>query len=78
MPEETGRRRPFAVIYCPICSKDLDEDFGAEFAVNYPGLVCRECEGRSLNKLGNPAEVSGWDDDGDNPVFIDGEKCWRR
>ena len=78
MPEYRGERRPVTAIYCPICSIGLDEDYGVEFAVNYSGLVCRECDNRSLNESGNAAEVFGWDDDRDNPVSIDGAKFWRR
>ena len=64
---------------CPLCSRDLLEDFhGAEFITDYPGLVCRECDARAVNSNGATAKMFGVDDDGDNPVFIGSRKCWRR
>ena len=64
---------------CPICSRDLLLDFqSAGFIVGYPGLVCRTCDERAVNFKGAAPEMFGFDDDGDNPVFIDSRKCWRR
>ena len=66
-------------IPCPICSRDLFESFDtAEFINSYPGLVCRTCDDRAVNSAGSTPEMFGFDDDGDNPVFINSRKCWRR
>ncbi len=60
---------------CSICRTGLD---GPDFARNYPNLVCRGCDDRALNKHGRKPCHDATADDGDNPVFIDGIKCWRR
>ena len=60
---------------CAICNGDLDNP---DFARNYPGLVCRKCDARAVNADGAPPRHESMYDDGDNPVFIDGIKCWRR
>lgn len=81
MAEDRGDRPSPAVIYCPICGKTLAEDFDIELAADYPGLVCKPCDGRSLNVEGQPARSEGtgaYGEDGDNPVFIDSQRCWRR
>ena len=64
-------------IPCPLCSRDLLENFhSAEFINDYPGLVCRTCDRKAVNSEGTSPE--DFDDGGDNPVFIDSRKCWRR
>ena len=60
---------------CAICSEELENP---KFASNYPGFVCRECDSRAVNATGQTPHHESWYDDGDNPVFIDGVKCWRR
>ena len=60
---------------CAICGQDLPNP---EFARNYPNFVCRECDARAVNEHGEPPEFYSQHDSGDNPVFIDGKKCWRR
>ena len=60
---------------CSICNQVLPNP---EFARNYPNFVCRECDSRAINDRGELAEFFSQYDDGDNPVFIDGKKCWRR
>jgi hypothetical protein len=49
-----------------------------EFARNYPGLICRSCDDKALNKWDRPARHNSFADDGDNPIFIENVKCWRR
>ena len=71
---------------CSICQSPLDYD--KDSAHSYPGLVCRICDERAVNKENIKAKHIGYidsknnvflgPDDGDNPVFIDGIKCWRR
>ena len=64
---------------CPICSRDLLLDFpDATAAVTYQGLVCRECDDRAVNSEGTTPKEYPFDYGGDNPVFINSQKCWRR
>lgn len=60
---------------CSICGKDLPDPM---FSKNYPNFVCRECGERAVNSQGNSPEHISQADHGENPVFIDGKKCWRR
>ena len=81
MTEEASALPRGTAILCPICGEDLADDFDVDFAAGYPGLVCRLCDGRSLNVEGQPARSEGtgaYGEDGDNPVFVDAVKCWRR
>jgi hypothetical protein len=76
--------------YCSVCGAELPDP---GFALNYPNFVCDECNSRAVNADGeNPWH--GWPpgeqpeteqgvipmapDRGENPVYIDGIKCWRR
>ena len=61
---------------CAICTGSLSEL--SEMVETYPGLVCRGCDERAVNTSGERAEFVSEHDDGDNPVFISGQKCWRR
>ena len=63
---------------CPICGNDMLDSYDAEFIRNYPGLVCRDCDNRAKNKDDNSPFHSSFGDYGDNPVFINSKKCWRR
>ena len=63
---------------CSICDDVLSKSFGAEFASNYPNLVCRECDRQALTQDGRKPNHNIHGDFGDNPVFIHGIKCWRR
>ena len=58
---------------CSICGRALDS-----FLASYPDAVCRQCDSRAFNDEGEPAQHEIFGDAGDNPVFIDGIKCWRR
>ena len=62
-------------VECSICGEPLDNP---GFARRYPGMVCRRCDERAVNAEGAPAHHESQGDGGDNPVFIDGIKCWRR
>lgn len=62
-------------VNCAICNQALPDP---DFARNYPNLVCRACDARALNAAGEPASFESMHDYDDNPVFIDGNKCWRR
>lgn len=73
---------------CPICREG---PLGLEG--EFPIYVCEDCDKRAVNKDGDtpwtgypPEKQAEIDessiveppDDGENPVFIDGHKCWRR
>ena len=59
---------------CSICKQELADPV---FARNYPNFVCRTCDARAVNVNGDKPNHISWADDGDNPVFIDGIRCWR-
>lgn len=71
---------------CPICGTDIGES-------SYPNQVCDDCDERAVNEGGETAKygfeyldlepdsgggIQMEPETGTNPVFIDGEKCWRR
>ena len=62
--------------HCPICGR---RHYRGVEAI-YPGLICKECDGRSLGRTGRPAHLCflAMDTYGENPVYVDGRKCWRR
>ena len=62
-------------VKCSICGSQFNN---SAFAIRYPNLVCRKCDKRAVNEEGVVPRHNNMTDDGDNPVFIDGIKCWRR
>lgn len=60
---------------CSICDATLPDP---KFARNYPNFVCRECDARAVNSQHQKPWTDCNHDDGENPIFIDGLKCWRR
>lgn len=74
---------------CTICGSDD----GGGLSDTYMNLVCDDCDRRAVNADGEepwhgwpPGAEPGSEDEtirmppdrGENPVFIDGQKCWRR
>jgi hypothetical protein len=59
---------------CPICEKEppfIDTS-------PYPYEICSDCDSRAVNEYGEEPHHATVGDGGDNPVYVDGEKCWRR
>jgi ADP-ribosylglycohydrolase len=59
---------------CSICDGNVDQ----MAAALYPNYVCQPCGERALNAKGEPATMDSASDRGDNPVFVNGIKCFRR
>lgn len=58
-------------IECPVCGNpDMESP--------YPNTVCHNCVRQAVNANGRPPHHDSWNDEGDNPLFINGIKCWVR
>ena len=64
---------PISSLDCSICGANIEPFLG-----DYPSPVCRDCQDRSVNSNHKLPYYDSMAEDGDNPVFIDGIKCWRR
>jgi len=57
---------------CLICGVMLPEGLG-----DYRRAICERCDERSLSSADETPLTASAEDAGNNPVFVDGQKCWR-
>ena len=61
--------------YCPMCNKQ--SEYSHEESYNHL-LICSDCDKKSVNQNGLKPIYDSDSDSGDNPIYIDDIKCWRR
>ncbi len=92
-PEPVSYPAGLAQTECAVCGEPF-EQYDPLFAAGYANLVCESCDGRAVGAEGTrpehggdrnqvagddgPVHISTGVDTGDNPVSVDGVRCWRR
>jgi len=61
--------------HCPICDKQ--SEYSHEESYNHL-LICDDCGENAVNQSGIKPVYDSDSDSGDNPVYINKIKCWRR